>query len=157
MTLARLAVVVLFVGLISATGQQQLTQANTPQEHDLNAANVLAIPAAQPRSGSDAQDLLRDLGSGQRRIKLGERGSALLADGSDASRLFLTPLQGDDVELPVVEICYNIRGYVVARDSKDSDATHPVKSSTCQRASRFRVKAVAPTMVVPADVEQAEK
>jgi hypothetical protein len=36
--------------------------------------------------------------------------------------------------------CYAMRSYVVARDEKDSDSTHPVGSSTCQPASRYRVK-----------------
>jgi hypothetical protein len=36
--------------------------------------------------------------------------------------------------------CLMIRSYVVARDSKDSDATHFVRSSTCQLASKYRVK-----------------
>jgi hypothetical protein len=37
-------------------------------------------------------------------------------------------------------ICYTMRNYVVARDAKDSDSTHPVGSSTCQPASRYHVK-----------------
>jgi hypothetical protein len=37
-------------------------------------------------------------------------------------------------------ICYSIRSYMVARDDKDSDSTHPVGSSTCQPASRYAVK-----------------
>jgi hypothetical protein len=37
-------------------------------------------------------------------------------------------------------ICYTIRSYVVARDAKGSDATHLVRSSTCQPASRFHVR-----------------
>ena len=36
--------------------------------------------------------------------------------------------------------CYTIRSYVVARDSKHSDSTHPVGYSTCQPASRYRLK-----------------
>ena len=36
--------------------------------------------------------------------------------------------------------CYAIRAYVVARDSKDSDSTHPVRYSTCLPASRYRLK-----------------
>jgi hypothetical protein len=36
--------------------------------------------------------------------------------------------------------CLKIRSYVVARDSKDSDATHPVSYSTCQPSSRYRVR-----------------
>jgi hypothetical protein len=40
----------------------------------------------------------------------------------------------------VDENCYTIRSYVVERDAKDSDATHLVRSSTCQRASHYQVK-----------------
>ncbi len=41
---------------------------------------------------------------------------------------------GDDT------LCYKIRSYVVARDSKDSESVHPVGYSTCQPASRYRLK-----------------
>ena len=41
---------------------------------------------------------------------------------------------GDDT------LCYKIRSYVVARDSKDSDSVHPVGYSTCQPASRYRLR-----------------
>ena len=37
-------------------------------------------------------------------------------------------------------ICYSIRSYVVARDEKDSDSTHPVGSSTCQPVSRYGLR-----------------
>ena len=37
--------------------------------------------------------------------------------------------------------CFAIRSYVVARDEKDSDSTHPVKSSTCQPARRYHLRA----------------
>jgi hypothetical protein len=37
-------------------------------------------------------------------------------------------------------MCYAIRSYVVARDSKASDSTHPVSYSTCQKASRYQLK-----------------
>jgi hypothetical protein len=36
--------------------------------------------------------------------------------------------------------CYALRSYVVARDSKDSDSTHPAGYSTCQPSSRYQVK-----------------
>jgi hypothetical protein len=36
--------------------------------------------------------------------------------------------------------CFSIRSYVVARDSKDSDSTHPVSYSTCVRSDRYHVK-----------------
>lgn len=38
------------------------------------------------------------------------------------------------------KVCYAIRSYVVARDSKDSDSVHAVGYSTCQPASRYRLK-----------------
>ncbi|MGP0019249.1 MAG: hypothetical protein ACLPHP_11815 [Candidatus Sulfotelmatobacter sp.] len=37
-------------------------------------------------------------------------------------------------------VCYAIRSYVVARDSKYSDSTHPVSYSTCQPAARYQLK-----------------
>jgi hypothetical protein len=43
-------------------------------------------------------------------------------------------------QLDAEATCYAIRSYVVARDSKDSDSTHPVSYSTCQPAARYRVK-----------------
>jgi hypothetical protein len=36
--------------------------------------------------------------------------------------------------------CYAIRSYVVARDSKDSDSTHPAGYSTCRPAERYQVR-----------------
>ena len=36
--------------------------------------------------------------------------------------------------------CYKIRSYLVARDNKDSDSTHPVGYSTCQASSRYGLK-----------------
>ena len=41
---------------------------------------------------------------------------------------------GDDT------VCYKIRSYVVERDAKDSDSVHPVAYSTCQPASRYRLR-----------------
>ena len=37
-------------------------------------------------------------------------------------------------------VCYAIRSIVVARDSKDSDAVHFVRSSTCQPAGRYHFR-----------------
>lgn len=37
-------------------------------------------------------------------------------------------------------LCFTMRSYVVARDSKNSDSTHPVSYSTCQKASRYRLR-----------------
>jgi hypothetical protein len=55
---------------------------------------------------------------------------------SQGPRIMVLP----DGEYTADSICYSIRSYVVARDDKDSDSTHPVGSSTCQPASRYRMK-----------------
>jgi hypothetical protein len=47
-----------------------------------------------------------------------------------------------EAEVEPDTICYSIRNYRVARDSPDSDSTHPVGTSTCQRASRYQVRTV---------------
>jgi len=46
-------------------------------------------------------------------------------------------------------ICYSIRSYVVARDNEESDLTHPTHYSTCQPASRYRVKSAESRSVSP--------
>lgn len=54
-------------------------------------------------------------------------------------------LTGSDVrveELNDDATCYSIRSFVVARDDKDSDSTHPVSSSTCQPALKYRLQRV---------------
>lgn len=45
-----------------------------------------------------------------------------------------------DGPLALGTTCYNIRSYVVSRDSKDSDSVHPVGYSTCIPANRYRLK-----------------
>ena len=44
--------------------------------------------------------------------------------------------------------CFTIRSYVVARDSKDSDSTHPAGYSTCLASDRYRVKTAEMRVVV---------
>lgn len=65
----------------------------------------------------------------------------------DNPSVFSTPDIGSGVlalspgeRLDADTTCYAIRAYVVARDSKDSDSTHPVRYSTCLPASRYRLK-----------------
>jgi hypothetical protein len=51
-----------------------------------------------------------------------------------------TLVMGPDGRLDDDATCYTMRSYVVARDSKDSDSTHLTGYSTCQRASKYRLK-----------------
>jgi len=48
--------------------------------------------------------------------------------------------QHSQTQLYTDTICYAIRSYVVARDSKDSDSTHPVSYSTCEPAARYQLR-----------------
>ena len=63
---------------------------------------------------------------------------------NDGSLKFLPP--NDPISLASNEqvatdtVCYKIRSYVVARDSKDSDSVHPVGYSTCQPSSKYRLR-----------------
>jgi hypothetical protein len=41
-------------------------------------------------------------------------------------------------------VCYSIRSYLMARDSKDSDSTHSVGMSTCQPAKKYALKTTGP-------------
>ena len=54
--------------------------------------------------------------------------------GSQIDDIVIDRQLGDDT------LCYKIRSFVVARDSKDSESVHPVGYSTCQPASRYRLK-----------------
>lgn len=42
------------------------------------------------------------------------------------------------------EVCYSIRSYLMARDSKDSDSTHLVGTSNCQPARQYSLKTTDP-------------
>jgi hypothetical protein len=60
----------------------------------------------------------------------------LVGPESDAGMI----LSGLDGQMDGPTTCLKIRSYVVARDSKDSDSTHPVSYSNCQPSTRYRVR-----------------
>ncbi len=60
----------------------------------------------------------------------------LLSPDADGG-IFLSAFDGQP---DAATTCFKIRSYVVARDSKHSDSTHPVSYSTCQPAARYHVK-----------------
>jgi hypothetical protein len=47
--------------------------------------------------------------------------------------------------------CYSIRSYVVARDAKDSDSTHPTGYSTCLPSDRYHVKSAEIRLESPSE------
>ena len=65
---------------------------------------------------------------------LANNGSFPLLSPSDSSGIASDRRRIDDA------VCYKIRSYVVARDNKHSDSVHPVGYSTCQPASKYRLR-----------------
>ena len=49
-------------------------------------------------------------------------------------------------EATAPSLCYKIRRYLVERDYIDSDSTHIIGYSKCQRASKYSLKKVAPLL-----------
>lgn len=86
-------------------------------------------------SGSNALDRLQ---VDQYKVSRSKNDTRTLLLGPDADAgMVLSGLNGQlDADID----CLKIRSYVVARDSKDSDSTHLVRYSTCQPASRYRLK-----------------
>lgn len=68
----------------------------------------------------------------------------MILPGPDSKLRIHIPSNGYPITLPSDSVCYYIRSYLVARDSKDSDSTHLVGTSTCQPAARYRVKTTDP-------------
>jgi hypothetical protein len=138
MSLARLLPAALLLSSLTLFAQDQqgvsITGPSTSPKADFSAP--AATPSEpwrnipnQPRDADSRQDVLDRLLNGQ--IKLDGGGPPILEKSRHVANV--EPFRGDG-------LCYTIRSYVVARDEKDSDSTHPVKSSTCQLASRYHVK-----------------
>jgi hypothetical protein len=145
MPLVRIFAVLLVCSLPSVAQDQAKTNlppANSKNELPATANGTPSEPwkivLAEPHTADTADDVLARLQNGQSHFTVGGSGRALLAAAQRNLLLEDIPLQGDD-------ICYTIRSYVVARDSKDSDSTHPVKSSTCQPGSHYRLKTAVET------------
>jgi hypothetical protein len=120
MTSVRLLTAALLLCTASAFTQEQLSSTTHPNR------------AAQP------EESVQSAATGPWKLVLnqptGSRESSLQWQQLDPMAVRADARPGDDT------LCYKIRSYVVARDSKDSDSVHPVGYSTCQPASRYRLK-----------------
>jgi hypothetical protein len=86
----------------------------------------------QPSDDITVKDPIDRLQIGKFKVFRSKTETRTLLVGPEADAgMFLTGMEGPD------GTCYAIRSYVVARDSKDSDSTHPVSYSTCQPAKRY--------------------
>lgn len=142
MTLTRLLAAALLVCSALAFAQTQPIashQAAAPSEAAIVASSEpWKIIPNQPTDATHGNDPRNRLQVDKYRAVRSTTDSRTLLLGPEADAdMVLSGLGG---ELDGVTTCLKIRSYVVARDSKDSDSTHPVSYSTCQPASRYRVK-----------------
>lgn len=159
MPVARLLAIVALC-LSSAFAQQQPSASNGASGDHLEDYNSFASPAAatprepwriipeQRQTDSSAPSpnapLSDQAGANDLAETVKRMVSSAESDSKSRTFRFTTPdeklmtvtLPPGDSEGPA---CYTIHSYVVARDSKDSDAVHPVSESTCQPASRYGV------------------
>jgi hypothetical protein len=120
MTSVRLLAAAVLICTASAFAQEQLSSTNR--------SNQTAEPERSARvTTPDPWKIVLNQPTDSRESSLQSRQLDPMAVRADAR-------PGDDT------LCYKIRSYVVARDSKDSDSVHPVGYSTCQPASRYRLR-----------------
>ena len=122
MTLARLLALTLLACSLPAFSQTQ-PAANPNQVAD-GSARISSAVAPKASDDSNVLELQPDGSS---------RAAKANAEAKVSFPNLSRPLYEDTT-------CYTIRSYVVARDSKHSDSTHPAGYSTCQPASRYGLK-----------------
>lgn len=142
MTSARLlAAALLFYSLSSFTQDRQPVSGNgvsalmTNGEATATPSEPWRVIPNPPDFSSNSADHIR---LDQYRLDQGNLDLGMeLSRPQPRTRRLVMPLDG---QLDADTTCYTIRSYVVARDSKDSDSTHPAGYSTCQPSSRYRVR-----------------
>ena len=70
----------------------------------------------------------------------GESGVTLKLNGGEMTTNANPHARMDRLAVAQDSLCYAIRSYVVARDSKHSDSVHPVGYTTCVPASRYQLR-----------------
>lgn len=153
MTFTRLLAAVLVLGSVSASAQKG-SQSDTavpgspPSSHHLffwgfpgNASTPSEPWRLVPEQTSDAHSQ----GNPLDRIRLDryDFNNDISRHDSNPLTKSVLPNPFHFAEKPQQEAetsCLSIRSYVVERDSKDSDSTHPVSYSTCQPTERYRLK-----------------
>lgn len=145
MTLARLLVATL-VASSSLAFSQTKTDSLAVADQASATSKPPAVRASEPWEFIPNQ--LADAGSGNdplNRLQIDKYKA--LRSNTNSHTLLVSPeadagmiLSGLDGDPDGVATCLKIRSYVVARDSKDSDSTHPVSYSTCQPSKRYSLR-----------------
>ena len=140
MTLARLLVAALVFCSVSAFAQDSQSGSAPVVPESKTHASTSAEPWRVGRSNTLENGAQKDaLGRLQSNVDRAHKAyeEAELAQFIPSPRIFVITPNGQVADETT---CYTIHSIVVERDEKDSDATHTVRSSTCQPASRYRVK-----------------
>jgi hypothetical protein len=147
MTLARLLVAALVLCSLPALAQDQRSQSSPAADN----AFVSGLTDFKASTASEPWRIFpnppANLAFGQTPldpIRLGHDDRSQFKDVPDIQNfklirppLTILTLNGQLEDAPT---CYTMRNYVVARDSKDSDSTHPTDYLTCLPSDRYRVK-----------------
>jgi len=144
MTLIRLLLASLLLCSLSAFPQDQIIQMPGNDISSYVANRDAAVTPSEPwkimpnRSSEQSLDSTDHLRIDQFRV---DQGQVDLGTGKSKPEAKTRTLAlGLDGRLDDDATCYTMRSYVVARDSKDSDSTHLTGYSTCQRATKYRLK-----------------
>lgn len=151
MTLTRLSLVALLVCSLPAfaQGQQLIATENGDNAAALAASRDSPKPSEPWRMPNRPSNFSSD---SMDRVHIDQyvldpgRGDFRTGRSNEAKRRTL--VMGLNGPLDMDTTCFTMRSYVVARDSKDSDSTHPTGYSTCQPAYRYRVKSTEQRPVV---------
>ncbi len=145
MTLTRLLAATLLVSSLPAFAQE-ITRKSDPHPTPVmdNQSSHDAPPATTPRNTELFAVQSADPGSTVNALdpsRLDQyRYDQVKGERHEAKNPFTTKASGMPERQEADVNCLRIRSYVVARDSRDSDATHPVSYSTCQPAERYGLK-----------------
>jgi hypothetical protein len=155
MTLIRLLLASLLLCSLSAFSQDQKIETAQMPGNDISsyvASRDAAVTPSEPwkivpnRPSAQSLDSADHIRVDQFRLDPGQ--VDLRTGKSKSEAKTRTLVMGLDGRMDDDATCYTIRSYVVARDSKNSDSTHPTGYSTCQPASKYRVRTTQPGPVV---------
>jgi hypothetical protein len=137
-----LAIALLFCPLFGSAQESQVGQASSPTTANPKAASSdsLDAPNFSPKSSTEVKPPLDALSQ--------ESSHQILNELNKDNYHILPPATKPQENLRVNtenglwpdSTCYTMRSYVVARDDRGSDSTHPVSYSTCQPGSRYGLK-----------------
>jgi len=142
MTLARLLAAALLFYSFSAFTQDRQTVSGNGVSALVTNGGATATPAEPWRIIPDRPDFSSDSADRIRvdQFRLDRRQLDSRTGRPKMEAQIGGAIMGEDGSMEADAMCYAIRSYVVARDSKDSDSTHPAGYSTCRRASRYHLK-----------------